>query len=118
MKNYDPNLTNCGKCAEHTVELTFQMWDYTKTIRTTVGGNTRGLSVIECAVENIEEDLGGEDGRIVLKRRGGATLECELWEEKLSDMLVAARIVSIKPDGDVNEFLSRGSTKKRNPPTT
>ncbi len=96
--NYDPNLTCSGRMADQTVELTFQQWEYTATRTTTVGGNCTGLSVIESAVENIFDDLGGKDGEIILSKPNGDTLSCELWEAKLADMLVSARIVSITPE--------------------
>ena len=96
--NYDPNLTNSGRMADQTVELTFQQWEYTATRTTTVGGNCTGLSVIESAVDNIFDDLGGEDGEIVLSKPNGDTLACELWENKLADMLVGARITAITPE--------------------
>jgi len=101
--NYDPNLTNSGRMATQTVELTFQQWEYTATETTTVGGNCTGLDVIESAIENIEEELGYDDGEIILTNADGGTLVCELWEEKLKDMLVCARIVAITPTPESNE---------------
>lgn len=99
--NYDPNMTNSGRCARQTVELTFQMREYSKTITTTVGGNCTGLSVIQSAVENVIEELGGEDGAIVLEKPNGDTLECDMWDTDLEEILVSARITEIVPDGDV-----------------
>lgn len=84
--------------ATQTVELTFQQWEYTATKTTTVGGNCTGLGVIESAIDNIEEELGYDDGEIILTNAAGDTLRCELWENKLEDMLVCARIIAIKPD--------------------
>jgi hypothetical protein len=104
--NYDPNLTNSGKCAKQTVELTFQMWDYKKTMTTEIRGNTTGLSVIEAAVENIYDELGGDEGQIVLERGEDDNLYCELWEWELHEMLVSARIVSIEPQGTVADLLA------------
>lgn len=96
--NYDPNLTMAGNMVKQTVELTFQQWEYTATYTTTVGGNCTGLSVIRAAVSNIDEQLGGEDGVLTLKKPNGDECLCELWEHKLADMLVSARITSITPD--------------------
>lgn len=95
--NYDPNLTTSGRMATQIVELTFQQWEYKATKTTTVGGNCNGLSVIECAIGNIEKQLGYDDGEIILTNADGGTLGCELWENKLEDMLVCARIVAIMP---------------------
>jgi hypothetical protein len=97
--NYDPNLTNSGKMADQTVELTFQQWTAKATFKTVVGGNCTGLSVIECAIDNITEKLEEDGGVIVLKKPNGDTLECELWECELEKMLVCARIIAIKPEG-------------------
>lgn len=101
--NYDPNLTNSGRMATQTVELTFQQWEYTATKTTTVGGNCTGLDVIESAIGNIEEELGYDDGEIILTNAAGDTLGCELWENKLEDMLVCARIVAITPTPESDE---------------
>lgn len=95
--NYDPNLTNSGNMADQTVELTFQRWEYVTTRTTVVGGNSNGLSVIERAVENVFEELGGSAGEIRLAKPNGDVLICELWETELSEMLVGARIISIAP---------------------
>ena len=98
--NYDPNLTCSGRMADQTVEMTFQQWEYTMTKTAVVGGNCRGLSIIECAVENLFDELGGEDGEITLTNANGDTLSCELWETKLEDLLVGARILSITPQAE------------------
>lgn len=95
--NYDPNLTNCGRMVTQTVELTFQLWEKSKTMVTTVGGNCTGLDVIETAINNIEDELGGEDGEIILTNGEGDELQCELWDNNLKDMLVCARIIAIEP---------------------
>lgn len=43
MKNYDPNI----QWGNHTVEITFQQWDYKGTIQVEMGGNISGYSVFE-----------------------------------------------------------------------
>lgn len=101
--NYDPNLTECGRMATQTVELTFQQWKYTATLTTTVRGNCTGLSVIESAIDHIEDDLGYDEGEIILTNKAGDTIGCELWENKLVDMLVCARIVAIEPTPEDDE---------------
>ncbi len=95
--DYDPNLTSSGRMANQTVELTFQMWEYTKTMTISVGGNCTGLDVIECAIGNIEDELGGDSGEIILTNSDGDELSVELWDCKLEDILVGARITAISP---------------------
>lgn len=102
--------------ATQTVELTFQQWEYTTTKTTTVGGNCTGLDVIESAIGNIEEELGYDDGELILTNAAGDTLGCELWEHKLEDMLVCARIVAITPtpeSDEENEKVSDGSANNQ-----
>lgn len=101
--NYDPNFTSSGRMATQTVELTFQTWEYSATKTTTVGGNCTGLSVIESAIGNIEDELGGDDGELILTNAAGEELGAELWENKLEDMLVCARIVAITPTPESDE---------------
>jgi len=99
--NYDPNLTTSGRMATQTIELTFQQWEYTATFTTTVGGNCRGYNIFDAAIDNVFEDLGGEDGEMTLKKENGDTLAVELWEDDImKDMLVGARIVAIEPKKD------------------
>lgn len=107
--NYDPNLTNSGRMAKQTVRLTFAQWEYRKTIETEVGGNCTGLTVIECAVDNIYDQLPTDRHDcvyLVMEATDGSgdTLTCEDDEDQgddwLKDMLVCAEIVAIQPDSD------------------
>lgn len=98
--NYDPNLTNCGRTARQTVELVFQMWEYKATRTVVVRGNCTGHSVIESALHTVEEELGFDEGELVLTNEKGDTNTVELWEFKLEDMLVGARITHIEPAND------------------
>ena len=59
-----------------------------------------GLDVLTAALHSVEEELGYDEGEIILTAPNGDTLSCELWESKLEDMLVSARIVSIGPKQD------------------
>lgn len=96
--NYDPNLTTSGNMAVQTVELTFQQWDYKATFTTTVGGNCRGYDIFDSALDSVFEELGGEDGGMLLSRENGDTLSVELWEDNImKDMLVGVRILAIEP---------------------
>jgi hypothetical protein len=103
--NYDPNLVYCGRMAEQKVRLTFGQWDYRKTVETVVGGNCRGLEVIDCAVDNVYEDLDSdmfENKEILLTKDDGEELLCSDDEGEdmnfLKNMLIAAEIIDIKPD--------------------
>lgn len=98
--NYDPNLTNSGRMAKQTVELVFQTWEYKAARTVVVRGNCKGHSVIEAAIDIVEEELGFDEGELVLTNEKGDTCGVELWEFKLEDMLVEARITHIEPDND------------------
>lgn len=109
IMNYDPHLTNSGNIAVQTVRLTFGMWDYRATMEIQVGGNCRGLTVIDCAVENAYEKLeqrgiyGSDDTYAVINMpkigNPEEILECGDdegdGEDWLKDMLVSAEITSI-----------------------
>lgn len=105
--NYDPNLTNSGRMAKQTVELVFQVWDNKATYTETVGGNTMGLSVIDCAVGMVYDNLEDHPYNagtpvIYLIDDKGERLECadeeNEGEDWLKAMLVSAKIVAIEPD--------------------
>jgi hypothetical protein len=96
--NYDPNYTNCGRNAKQTVEMVFQQWDYTLTKTSVVGGNCTGIDVIRSAVNILDDELGANDGQITLTNPAGDTLQVELWEHPLEEMLVSARITDIQPE--------------------
>ena len=105
--DYDPNLTNSGRMAKQTVRLTFGMWEYRKTVETEVGGNCTGLTVIECAVDNVFESLpenhyGAPYLVMQSLKNPEDTLQCEDDEdhgdEWLKDMLISAEIIAIRPD--------------------
>lgn len=108
--NYDPNLTCSGRMAKQKVKLTFAKWEYSVTMETEVGGNCTGLSVIECAVGRIYEELPlvkygrHEIPSITLFKENGDTLTCDDDEDKgddyLKDMLIAAEITGIQPDAE------------------
>lgn len=109
--NYDPNLTMSGNKAKQTVRLTFGQWDYRKTFEVEVGGNCRGLSVIEAAVDVVLDGLptyewDGEVSILVLEKTEDGTvheLQCDdeegHYEEWLKSMLLSAEIIAIRPDG-------------------
>jgi hypothetical protein len=93
--NYDSNLCSSGRMAQQTIELTFQVGEFTVTKTTTLGGNCLGFAVIESAVENLKSELG--DSTLELKHNGD-TMLVELWEFDLLELLTGARITAIEPE--------------------
>ena len=104
MENYDPN--NCF--GMHTVELTFQSWDYKLVVSQKVGGNCKGFTILEAALQAYGDKLyeeQGENPTLILTDDEGNTLETEAFttcdgdddepdiEEFLSEMLVKAEII-------------------------
>jgi hypothetical protein len=105
MMNYDPNLVLSGRRAKQSVRLTFGIWDYRKTVETVVSGNCRGLTVIECAIENVYENLGNNgwgNKEIVLLTEDGKELACSDDDyddyEFLEEKLISAEIIGIEPE--------------------
>lgn len=103
VMNYDPNLCYSGRMAKQTVRLTFGVWEYRATMDVQIGGNCRGWTVIDTAVDAAFEKLpGGDYPRIVLTKADGSELECsddeDRCEDWLKDMLISAEILSIEPD--------------------
>jgi len=88
---YDPNI----RWAKHTVEVRLAQWQYGLSVTTTVGGNTRGLSIIRSAIESVCEKL--EEEGCTMTAPNGDTLGFDA-EESTSDeyeaMVVGARITS------------------------
>jgi hypothetical protein len=102
MKTYDPNI----RWAMHTVEITYQMWEYTLTAVVTVTGNCRGKSILETAIgihadeiyeqqgDNVELALSGpgkEDGDKDELLTSPEDDDIESW---LESMCVGLKIVS------------------------
>ena len=94
MKNYDPN----NGFGTHLVELTFQQWEYKLTVEVPVGGNCKGMSIMEYAVDRFDDQLYDDQGDcpiLILKDDEGNELETQIEDaEELKDMLVSARILS------------------------
>lgn len=55
--NFDPNMVLCGRQVVQTVRLTFAQWQYRAVREVQIGGNCRGLDVIDAAVEQAANDL-------------------------------------------------------------
>jgi hypothetical protein len=105
VMNYDPNFVLSGRMAQQRVRLTFGTWEFRKTVETVVGGNCRGMTVIDCAIEDVYERLDTDNWgakEIVLVKEDGDELTCPDEEydgyEFLKNMLIAAEIVSIEPE--------------------
>ena len=57
LRHYDPNVRD----AKHVLRVVFQQWGYRAVRHVTIGGNTRGASLIATAVdEAIEQLVSGE----------------------------------------------------------
>ena len=104
MDNYDPNMTNSGRMAKQHVRVTFQQWEFTATLSTTVFGNCTGLMVMESAVSSIYEDLAEEEDvpYITMDSPEGDMLTVAddggIEQDFLREMVVKAEILSIEPD--------------------
>lgn len=98
MKNYDPN-NSFGK---NLVQLVFQQWEYKIAVEVVVGGNCKGMSILDFAVDRFFEDLQesqGEYPELIMKDEEGNELETTIEdEEDLKDMLVEAKILSFTKD--------------------
>lgn len=108
VMDYDPNMTTSGRKAKQVVRMTFAMWEYRATFEKTVGGNSTGLNVIDCAICQVSEETYDEDanyGSITMLNDSGKELICvddeDRGEEWLKDMLISAEIVSITPNGRI-----------------
>lgn len=94
MENYDPN----NRFGTHLVQLTFQQWEYKLTVEVQVGGNCKGMTILEAAVDNFFSDIyksQGEYPMIIMKDDKGDELEGDVEDEyDLKNMLVEAKILS------------------------
>ncbi len=102
--NYDPNLVSCGRRATQTVRLTFQRWGYTHTATVNVGGNCTGMTVMDCAIGMVFDNLDEVRGEsfIVMTNESGEELEVSdddlKYRRWLEGMLVGAEILDIQPE--------------------
>lgn len=103
IENYDPN-TMFGKT---TWKLTFKMWEYELTIIKSIGGNCKGLSTLEYALEayigNLFTGVDEEWVELEFVNPDGETLIVDLGEdgdpeEGLKNMLVKAELISFERD--------------------
>ena len=105
IMNYDPNMVFCGRMAIQTVKLVFGAWDSRAEMIVEVGGNGRGLSVIDCAVgtafDKLPTDRFGTPC-ITMTDPDGHKSECSdedgEGEDFLKEMLISAEIIDIQPE--------------------
>ena len=102
---YDPNI----RWATTTVEITYMYWDYSLKVQIEVGGNCRGMSILNAAVERHAEELYDAQGEYPLlfltkpaeDGTGEDTLECsdeeDDIEEWLNNLCVGVEIISHIP---------------------
>lgn len=100
ITEYSPNIC-WGK--QH-VEITLMQWAYKAVFNITVGGNTHGMSVLECAVGILYDSAlpdGDGPATVILKNAKGDTLHCADDEDRgdawLQDMVVCLRITAHTP---------------------
>ena len=56
MKTYDPNI----RWAKHTVEITYQQWEYTMKYSVELKGNVKGSEIMKYAIEQHAETILGQ----------------------------------------------------------
>lgn len=110
--NYNPNVRN----GIHKVKMTLQQWEYIGEIIFEVGGNCKGKSILECAMDVYEEDIienscnfsyfdeTDDDGdnwfKCILKDDDGNEMEVEDKGESLEDYIVGIEIIDFKEKED------------------
>jgi hypothetical protein len=112
INNYDPNYS----FGEHTVRVTIQKWQYKGTIKVKVGGDCKGLSILEdiddfiydqadtlesdCNFILLEESENDNDPwfRAVLKDNEGNEFQLEDYWNALEKAIVAVEIIDFVPE--------------------
>ncbi len=100
MINFDPNITLSGRHSKKTVKLTFGLWEARATFERAIVGCWEGLSLIDFAVEELQDEL-WEVGIVLITTDGCKLLSQndEQSEEWLKDMLISAKIINIEEVG-------------------
>lgn len=100
IREYSPNI----QWGKQQVEIVLMQWGYRESFKIFVGGNCHGLSVIECAVGILYDNLlteGSEDPAKVVLVKGNDSLHCtddeDRGEEWLKNMIVSAQIIDWIP---------------------
>ncbi len=71
IENYDPN----NRFGKHVISVTFQKWNYRKTVEVTLNGNSTGFDIFSAAVDRACEEL-YEHGA-TLGSEAGESMECD-----------------------------------------
>jgi hypothetical protein len=111
INNYDPNYS----FGEHTVQVTIQQWQYKGTLKVKVGGNCKGMSVMEgiadviydqantlesdCNFTLLEADEDDDNPwfAALLKDNEGNELRTESEWDDLERAIVAVQIIDFVP---------------------
>jgi len=114
MKYYNNKDNYCKRT--HTIQVTFQTGEYKGCIAWKVGGNCQGLRLLDFHIEDFGYDKIGllvindcniklheNDGNyfytLELQNSEGATLQCEMSDNELSDLVVAIEIIDCEVEG-------------------
>jgi len=96
IKNYDPNHSS----GVHAVKVTLQVWGYQKTLTYEMGGNCKGLTILDGCIDELLEQIGfynDEDEcgcNIYLINDDGDELEYEIFDESdLENIIVGLKII-------------------------
>lgn len=99
VKKYDSNRRD----ATHVIEVTFMTDGYVRTVRTEIGGNCQGFSIIQSgcdsAVEKLMDEVDAKGETVFRDKKSGNTTSIDQssgWtEEDFKDMIVEAKIVRV-----------------------
>lgn len=104
MKIYDPNIYR----GVHTVKIKLQKWEYKGHIIRRVGGNCKGLSLLdfdfycECDFPDNDCQLEYHEDRdcfsCILKDEDGNPLKCDGDAEEMNDMIVGIEIIDFREE--------------------
>lgn len=108
IEDYDPNI----RWGTHKWEFTFQIWGYRLKMTHSMGGNCRGFTTLESALDSLADKLYEEQGEypeIVLYKFNRQTQEeDELLvtlgedekdiEDELKDMLVKVELINFEEE--------------------
>lgn len=100
LTNYDPNI----KWAVHTIKVSFMRWGYKGYVTYRVGGNGKGLSLLNIDADDLYDtkfvenpvnfrDLDEDWFSMELINDDGVVMECEDEFDYLADYIVGVEIV-------------------------
>ncbi len=107
MKSYDPNI----QYGIHTIEITLQLWEYVGHITRKIGGNCKGIDVLDFDFECEDGDCLDSDCNLkfneeynyfsaTLKDSEGNTMEVEESVHDFNKMIVKVEIIDFQKDED------------------